>query len=166
MTFQAYVENIRAKTAPADRLWSPLSANVARNESLNASFNRMNHFAALLLSTLALAGCTTGAGGGGAYDPNARETLGHIVERRDTGTTTRQAERSTLFPVGGLLIPIPLGGRNSPLPVFEHRIALDDGRNVVVYSWYPEHHVGTCIKLFESERSDYPRMINSSGCKQ
>lgn len=54
---------------------------------------------------------------------------------------------------------------NGPLPVYEHKIALDDGRMVTVFSWYPEHPVGGCVKLFESPRSDYPRMMNHYGCK-
>jgi len=119
----------------------------------------------LLLSVLVLVGCAAGPGGGGRYDPNARETLGTVLERRDTGTTTKQARNLMLAPVGGIFVPISTDPGTGPLPVYEHRVALEDGRTVAVYSWYPEHRVGGCIKLFESPRADYPRMINYSGCK-
>ena len=122
-------------------------------------------FFRLFLLSIALTSCAAGPGGGGAYDPDAQETLGRIVERRDSGTTTRLAGRGVLIPVGGLFIPIPLDRGTSSMSVFAHTIALDDGRRLVVYSWYPEHQVGNCVKLFESSRPDYPRMINSSGCK-
>jgi len=87
------------------------------------------------------------------------------MERRDTGTTTRQARNFMLIPAGGLLVPMTNDPGTGPLPIYEHRISLDDGRTVTVFSWYPEHRAGTCIKLFESPRADYPRMVNYSGCK-
>ena len=122
----------------------------------------------LLLGLLALSGCETGAGGGGAYDPNATETLGVVEARRDTGVTTRQSNPSTLLPVGGLFVPISLYPSSPVLPIIEHKVKLEDGRQVVVFSWYQEHKVGGCVKLFESKlgRSDYPRLINAGGCKK
>lgn len=120
----------------------------------------------LLLSTvISLAACASGPGGGGRYDPIAVETLGTVLERKNTGRTTSQPRNFMLVPAGGLFIPIPTDGGTSPLPVYEHRIALDDGRTVSVFTWYADHKVGGCVKLFESPRSDYPRLINSSGCK-
>jgi hypothetical protein len=120
----------------------------------------------LYLSAAALlSACASGPGGGGRYDPNARETLGTVLERRDTGTTTRQPRSMLLVPVGGLVVPMSTDPGSGPLPVYEHNIALDDGRTVTVFSWYPEHPVGGCVKLFESPRADYPRMINHYGCK-
>lgn len=119
----------------------------------------------LLSGAVSLAACTAGPGGGGRYDPNAVETLGTVLERRDTGTTTKQSRSVMLVPIGGLFIPMSTDPGTGPLPIYAHRIALDDGRTVTVHTWYVDHKVGGCVKLFESPRSDYPRMINSSGCK-
>ena len=118
-----------------------------------------------LVAVLTLIGCASVPGGGGRYDPNARETLGTVVARKATGSTTKQPRSSMTIAVGGIFLPVPADFDSGPLPIFEHRIDLDDGRTVVVYSWYADHPLGGCVKLFESPRSDYPRMINYAGCK-
>lgn len=52
-----------------------------------------------------LSACASGPGGGGRYDPNARETLGTVLERKDTGTTTRQPRSSFWYPSGAWWYP-------------------------------------------------------------
>lgn len=83
--------------------------------------------ALILGPLLILSGCASTPGGGGRFDPNAVETLGTVLERRDTGTTTRQARNVMLIPAGGLLVPMTSDPGTGPLPIYEHRIALDDG---------------------------------------
>jgi hypothetical protein len=111
-----------------------------------------------------LAACASFSGGGGAYDPSARETLGTVISKKDTGQTASQSGRSFFVPIGKQLVSITVDRGPSGLPIFAHEIRLDDGRTVTVYSWYREHTVGNCVKVFESERSDYPRLIPFSGC--
>jgi hypothetical protein len=120
----------------------------------------------IALVLLASACAAPGAGGGGRYDPNARETLGRVLARKDTGANTQQARSITLVPIGGLIVPMPLDRAVGPLPVLEYKIKLEDGRTVSVFTWYQFHDVGNCVKLFESPRSDYPRLINFHGCKE
>jgi hypothetical protein len=118
----------------------------------------------LFLPILLVVGCATPRSG--PYDPNAIETMGVVIERQATGNTTQQINNeSMLIPAGKIFIPFTLSRSSGALPVFEHRIALEDGRTVTVLSWYAYHLVGNCVKLFESPRSDYPRLINSSECK-
>lgn len=120
----------------------------------------------LLVVVVLATTCASGAGGGGAYDPDARETLGKVITRKETGITTTQAGTSVLIPVGKLFVPIPLDRGSGPLPVLEYQVKLEDSRIVSIFSWYPHHAVGNCVKLFESPRSDYPRLINFHGCKE
>jgi hypothetical protein len=126
---------------------------------------RLRTFISLVLALSAVACETPGAGGDGSYDPNARETLGRVISRKDTGMTTQQARSTTLIPVGGLFVPVPMDRGTGPLPVFEYQVKLEDGRTVSIFAWYPHHEVGNCVKVFESTRRDYPRFINSHGCK-
>jgi hypothetical protein len=72
----------------------------------------------------------------------------------------------TVLPVNGLFIALPMDV-SAAMPVYEHKIALEDGRTVVIFSWYAHHELGNCVKLFESDhrRSDYPRLTNHYGCK-
>lgn len=127
--------------------------------------NALRFVSAIALSTLVACESTPG---GGSYDPNAVETLGVVVSREPTGVTTRQRNPSTLLPVGGLFVPISLYPNSPELPILAYGIELEDGRHVTVYTWYQEHEVGGCVKLFESnlKRADYPRMTNAGGCKK
>ena len=126
----------------------------------------MTNYIIFAFSSLLLVACASGPGGGGAYDPDARETLGTVVAKKDTGQTASQSGRTFVVPVGGLFFPVTVDRGPSGLPIFAHEIRLDDSRTVTVYSWYPEHTVGGCVKVFESKRSDYPRLIPFSGCKK
>jgi hypothetical protein len=139
----------------------------------------MNTIQALALTFFAsvCAGCATTSRRDVTYDPDAKETLGRVTAKVATGHTTKQQSSTTptLMPIVGvpgvplLLIPVSVStDRNGPsLPVFEYKVELEDGRQVSVFSWYVDHSVGGCVKLFESptNRRDYPRMINAGGCK-
>ena len=120
-----------------------------------------------LIVSLALmvVGCSSVPGVASGYDPNAKVTLGRVVARSNTGTMTSLRGETTLVPVGALFIPIALDRGTSPMPLYEYRVQLEDGRTVSIFDWDANMPVGGCVRLFESPRPDYPRLINSYGCK-
>jgi hypothetical protein len=120
-----------------------------------------------LAIAFALAACGTTSTG---YDPNAMETLGLVIERTVHAENVKQGttamSQMTVVMVSGVPILVPMMGATGPnVTVFSHRLALNDGRNITVLGSYPNYDKGTCVKLFESPRPSYPRMVLASGCK-
>jgi len=73
--------------------------------------------------------------------------------------------RMTTVPIGKMFIPMPMGRGSTSLPEYEYTVQLEDGRTVSILDWDSTMSVGNCVRLFESPRPDYPRLINSYGCK-
>ena len=117
--------------------------------------------AVALISTTFIAACGTPRNG---YDPEATETLGRVVIKRDTDKKTYQRGGVLAHGPGGTRVVISPGPE---MQVMEYWVVFEDGRGAVIQTWDKSHEVGGCVKLFESKtgRKDYPRMVNFYGCK-
>ncbi len=123
----------------------------------------------LFIAFLLLSGCATPKP---SYDINASESLGRIVSKTQVGGKTQQradspnlgAALAGTYGIAGLIV----GGafdKTTTLPVFEFKILLLEGREVVAISEFSEaNQVGDCVKVFESSQPTYPRFILSGDC--
>jgi hypothetical protein len=124
-----------------------------------------------VLAALALLvmGCGS-VGVGAAYDPEAKEAMVRIVDKRVAATDVRQSGggSSTFVPItaGGrmLLIPVLISGSGPKLTVYEYVVAFPNGKTLSVYSDYPHYDKGMCVKVFESDRPTYPRLAPGWDC--
>ncbi|MES2280796.1 MAG: hypothetical protein V4542_05225 [Pseudomonadota bacterium] len=125
----------------------------------------------LLVAALLLSGCATPKPD---YDINARESFGRIISRAQLGSKTQQRADS---PNLGAALAGPYGiagfiagsafDKKTTLPIFEFRILLLEGREVVAVSEFAEtNQIGDCVKVFESDQPSYPRFIPSDECKK
>ena len=120
--------------------------------------------------TMLLAGCASGQSN---YDPQARETLGRISDRKVVGSFARTVE-----PLGGPEAAMAVGGyvgwivarglfaTQSSVTLFEYTVNLEDGTSRKVASEWGSHAPGDCVRVFETQtnRKDYPRLASASGC--
>jgi hypothetical protein len=125
--------------------------------------------ASLIVLVLVISGCASRAP---SYDSNARESLGRIISKTQVGEKIQA--RADSPNMGAALVGI-YGGlglvigdalqKKTTLPVFEYRIKMVDGREVVAVSDYSRDSVGECVKVFESSQPTYPRFVSSDECQ-
>jgi len=132
------------------------------------SFKQRSRHLAAALTLLFLHGCASQAP---SYDPNALETIGRIVSKKQAWEKTQAradsanagpAIAAAIGPVG--LIVGDVLQKKTSVSVFEYRIISQDGREIIVISDYPFNHVGQCVRVFESSRPSYPRFVSSDEC--
>lgn len=112
------------------------------------------------------------------YDPNAIEKLGRVMNKVLVNYETRLAGDSKLvmrpemygLPVNATtyataFIMQEFFKKESKIPIYAYSIRTDDSTDIVIFSEFPAHNVGECVKVFLSDRPDYPRMAVGSGCK-
>jgi hypothetical protein len=105
------------------------------------------------------------------YDPDAKETMVKIVDKRVAATDVIQTNpgTTTIVPIVGggrtLFIPLLLGGSTLKLTVYEYVVAVPNRSQLSVYSDYPHFDKGHCVKLLESPRPSYPRLAPGWDCK-
>lgn len=131
-----------------------------------------------LLLVSNLCGCATSYDPNKHYDPNAIEKLGRIINKTLVRHETRLAADSKLvmrpemygLPANATtyataFIMQELFKKEAQIPIYAYSIHTEDETNIVVFSEFPAHDVGACVKVFLSSRPDYPRMTGWSGCK-
>ena len=134
----------------------------------NSCLNRYMRVTPFLLTLFLVSGCASQAPD---YDPNARESVGRIVLKTAVGERVQaRADSPNMGPalaggLGGLGLVIgAVLQKKTTWPVFEYRISLEDGREVVATSDYSGDYVGKCVKVFESSQPTYPRFVSSDQC--
>lgn len=123
----------------------------------------------IFIAFLILSGCATPKP---SYDINASESLGRIVSKTQVGGKTQQRADSPnlgaalvgTYGIAGLIVGSAFD-KTTTLPVFEFKILLLEGREVVAVSEFSgANQVGECVKVFESSQPTYPRFILSDEC--
>ncbi len=118
---------------------------------------------------LMVSGCVTAPD----YDAQAKESLGRVTAKRVAGTFDRrtpsiggQGAGAAVAGYVGWALAQGFYSTKTNVTVYEYTVALQDGRAVNVFREWGNHAVGDCVRVFESssERRDYPRLIDDTGC--
>ncbi len=126
-----------------------------------------------LFVTLACAGMSSCATKAPNYDSNATESLGRIIKKSvvDSRTQSRADQAGTSGMAGvigyvGTTIASELFVKKTQIEIFEYRIRVSDGREVIVLSDYFANEVGDCVKVLESQMPSYPRFVSANDCQK
>ena len=104
------------------------------------------------------------------FDPDAKETMVRVVDKRVAATDVRQSGggSSTIVPIatGGrtLFIPLLLSGSGPKLTLYEYVVAFPNGNKLSVFSDYQFYEIGHCVKVFQSDSPTYPRLAPGWDC--
>lgn len=125
-----------------------------------------------LASAVLLSACASP--NSGSYDPQARETLGRVSDKRVHQVINRQTNPSpmsadtmgAMYGAVGVVIHSLLLTKHADVPIYLYTVQLEDGREIRVPSEWPSFEQQQCVAVFESSsgRTDYPRIASGSGC--
>ena len=122
-----------------------------------------------------LTGCATTYDPTRHYDPNAIEKLGFIIQKevayfeiRESGDSPYLIDPVSFASLGtesvitaSVINEILI--KRSNIPIYAYLVK-SEGEKIIVYSEYPNFDTGQCVKLFLSQRKDYPRIAPWGGC--
>ncbi len=98
-----------------------------------------------------------------ASQPETAGSLGKVLERKIVSTTMERSAYRPQVPIRERAMSSQSFQESTLRPVYEHLIALEDGRTLRVQTTNPAHAAGSCVRVLEGEGA--PKLVAGSGCK-
>ena len=95
-----------------------------------------------------------------AFDPNAIERNGRIVEKRIVRMETRPMADNGTRPKSSK------EDRVTMIAIFSYSVRLSETETIAVETEFPGYEIGNCVKAFLSSNPHYPRITQIPDCQQ
>lgn len=95
---------------------------------------------------------------------NASGAVGKVRERKIVSTTMERSATRPQMPIRERAMSSQPLQESVLKPVYEHLVALEDGRSLRVQSTSPAYPAGSCVRVLEAEGQ--ARLVVASGCSK